>query len=68
MDSAVTYTRSRYSFSSHKSVAKYVYVYDAASNDTICILLHDGLYDKNYSHKSTIAVPLRKGYFGYSVC
>ncbi len=67
MDSAVTYTRSRYSFSSHKSVASNVYVYDAASNDTICLHLHDELYKKDYSHKSTTAVPSRKGYFGYWV-
>lgn len=46
---------------------KYVYVYDATSNDTVCIHLHDELYNKDYSHKSTIVVPLRKGYFGYWV-
>ncbi len=44
MDSTVTYTRSRFGFSSHKSVASNVYVYDAASNDTICIHLHGELH------------------------
>lgn len=66
MDSTVT-TRQSLIFFSSKSVAKYIYVYDTTSNDTVCIHLHDELYRKAYSHESTIVVPLRKGYFGYWV-
>jgi len=67
MDSTVTYTCSQLGFSSHKSVVKNVYVYDAASNDTICLHLHDELYNKDFSHKSTIAIPSIKAYFRYWV-